>query len=246
MGFHPAEYGPPKRKCSYRSKWDKCWKSECFQILLDEWGCAIKGDCEIKFKNNIHQVRNPMRTIESLVVKFCIGGLDGEVQPALLAYATAMFPFHNFHEDSCIEAAGYFLVFYNEAMIEARKRGEVSAFYRIEEASACQVAELAGLSSLETTVHEPNYHKIKRICAEDNANHPAQQIVKQSLNKVNIDMVQLGWKDLRGGVHGSKRRNGDATLEKKVRNLYRALGYDESQELDVGIMPKTIGASSEL
>ena len=77
-------------------------------------------------------------------------------------------------------------------------------------------------------------------------NHPAKKIVKQSLNKVNIDMVRLGWKDLRGGVHGSKRRNGDATLEKKVRNLYRALGYDESQELDVGIMPKTIGASSEL
>lgn len=67
MGFHPAEYGPPKRKCSYRSKWDKCWKAECFEILLNEWGCAIKGDCEVKFERNIHQVRNPLRTIESLV-----------------------------------------------------------------------------------------------------------------------------------------------------------------------------------
>jgi hypothetical protein len=57
-------------------------------------------------------------------------------------------------------------------------------------------------------------------------NHPAKKIVKQSLNKVNIDMV--------------RRRNGD------VKNLYRALGYDESQDLDVGVMPKTIRASSEL
>jgi hypothetical protein len=71
-------------------------------------------------------------------------------------------------------------------------------------------------------------------------NHPAKKIVKQSLNKVNIDIVRLGWKDLRGGVHGNKRRNGD------VKNLYRALGYDESQDLDVGVMPKTIRASSEL
>ncbi|KAL3799753.1 hypothetical protein HJC23_010403 [Cyclotella cryptica] len=237
MGFHPAEYGPPKRNCSYRTKWDACWKKECFHILLDEWGCSINNTCDIQFAYNIHQVRNPLRTMESLVVKFCIGGLEGEVQPALLTYATALFPFHNFREDSCIEAAGYFLVFYNEAMIEARKRGKINSFYHIEETTACQVAEMAGLTSLETTVYEPNYHRIQRICGESDANHPAKQIVKQSLNKVNLDMVHLGWKDLRGGMHGSKRKNGDATLEKRVRNLFRALGYDESKELDVGVVP---------
>lgn len=25
MGFHPAMFGPPINKCSYRSKWDECW-----------------------------------------------------------------------------------------------------------------------------------------------------------------------------------------------------------------------------
>lgn len=234
MGFHPAEYGPPKRNCSYRSKWNACWKNECFQILLDEWGCSIKDNCEMKFAYNVHQVRNPLRTIESLVVKFCIGGIEGEVQPALLAYAGAMFPFHDFSNDSCVEAVGYFLVFYNEAMVEARKRGEIDSFYRIEETTPCQVAEMAGLGSIETTVYEPNFHKVQKICNAENTNQPAQQVVQQKLNKVNLDQVQLGWKDLRGGMHGSKRKKSD--LEKRVRNLYRVLGYDESKELDVGFV----------
>lgn len=157
-----------------------------------------------------------------------------------------MFPFHDFSNDTCIEAAGYFWVYYNEALIEARKRGEINGFYRIEETTACQVAEMAGLTSLETTVYEPNYHKIQKICKEGSDKHPAQRIVKQKLNKVNMDQVHLGWKDLRGGMHGSKRRNGDATLEKKVRNLYKALGYDESQELEVGVVLSKPSAGNEL
>ena len=242
MGFHPAEFGPPRRKCSYRSKWNSCWKNECLHILLDEWGCSIKDNCPMKFAYNIHQVRNPMRTIESLVVKFCIDGIEGEVQPALLAYAGALFPFHDFTDDTCIEAAGYFLVFYTEAMIAARKRGEINDFYRIEETTACEVAEMAGLASLETTVYEPNYYKVQTICKEGNTNHPAQQVVKQTLNQVNLNQVHLGWKDLRGGMHGSKRKNGDTGLERRVKNLYRSLGYDESQELDVGIVPKPVNS----
>jgi hypothetical protein len=246
MGFHPAEYGPPKGKCSYRSKWNDCWKAECFRILLDEWGCSIKGDCGVKFKYNLHQVRNPLRTIESLVVKFCIGGVEGQVQPALIAYAGSMFPFHDFSQDTCIEAAGYFLVFYHEAMIAARKRGEIDAFYRIEDTSACRVAEMAGLFSLDTTVYEPNYRKVQKICREGNENHPAMQVVKQQLNKVNLDQVHLGWRDLHGGMHGSKRKNGDTTLEKKVRNLYKVLGYDERQELEVGVVLPKPSAGQEL
>lgn len=192
MGFHLAEYGTPKRKCSYRTKWDACWKKECFNILLDEWGCSLNDTCDIKFAYNIHQVQNPLRTIESLVVKLCIGGLEGEVQPALLTYATALFLFHDFYQDSCIEAAGFFLVFYNEAMIEAQKRGEIRSFYHIEETSVCQIAEMAGLMSIGMIVYKPIYHKIKQICEESDASHPAKQIVKQTWNKVNVDMVHLG------------------------------------------------------
>ena len=115
-------------------------------------GCSLNDTCDINFAYNIHHVQNPLRTIESLVVKFFIGGLEGEVQPTLLTYAMALFPFHDFYQDSCIEAAGFFFVFYNDAMIEAQKQGEISSFYRIQETSACQIAELAGLMLIGTTV----------------------------------------------------------------------------------------------
>ena len=50
------------------------------------------------------------------------------------------------------------------------------------------------------------------------------------LNKVNKDdEVKLGWQDLRGGVHGSKRKDGDLTLEGKVKNLFNTFGYDGTE-----------------
>ena len=84
--IHCIFYVIPVRQttlCSYRTKWDVCWKKECYHILLDEWGCSMNDTCDIPFSYNIHQVCNPLRITESIVVKFCIGGLEGEVQPEL-------------------------------------------------------------------------------------------------------------------------------------------------------------------
>ena len=39
-------------------------------------------------------------------------------------------------------------------------------------------------------------------------------------------------KDLRGGAHGSMKKTGDTQLEKLIRALFKALGYDESLELE--------------
>ena len=61
--------------------------------------------------------------------------------------------------------------------------------------------------------------------------------MKQNWNKVNVDMVHLGWKDLRGGMHGSEKKSGDTNLEKRVRKLFHTFGYDESKELDRGVVP---------
>jgi len=136
MGFHPAMFGPPINKCSYRSKWDECWKSECYISLLKEWGCAITDTCEkttVTFPKNIHQVRNPMHTLESLVVKYCIGGVDGLAAVPFWTYASALFPkYDNFYADSCIEAVGYFMVMYLEAMVDARKKGELMHFIELK------------------------------------------------------------------------------------------------------------------
>ena len=236
MGFHPAAYREPVNKCSYREKWSDCWVKECYLTLIKEWGCAtdVEGspECEIPFATTLHQVRNPMRSLESLVVKFCVGGLQGSVADSFLIYASALFPSHNFYEDSCIEATGHFLVEYQTAMIEARKRGEIAGFYRIEDVSACDVADMAGLLDSNTTIYAPNYNKISHICDENNTESPARKVVEQTENKVNTGIVKLGWKDLRGGAHGSMKKGGDTTLEKQIRTLFKEFGYDESKELE--------------
>ncbi|KAL7537656.1 hypothetical protein ACHAXR_007981 [Thalassiosira sp. AJA248-18] len=245
MGFHPAMYGPPMNKCSYRSKWNECWKSECYIMLLKEWGCGITNTCEINFEKNIHQVRNPMKTLESLVVKYCIGGLEGVTAAPFLTYASALFPSHDFHEDSCIEATGTFLFMYLQQMLTARSKGHIDSYYRIEKSSACDVAEAAGLLSSNTTVYEPNHIRINRLCDKSNTKlkSPAQNIVEQKLNKVNKDQVRLGWKDLRGGMHGSKRKDGDRILEGRIKNMFLAFIYDQ---MTIPLQYKTVDDHSEL
>lgn len=225
MGFHPAAFGPPKNKCSYLVKWDECWKKECYLALLKEWGCGIANTCEVKFAKSVLHVRNPMAMLEGLVREYCVGGeVDGIVSTSFLLYASAMFPTHDFYADSCIEATGTFLVMYLEAMMEARHRGDIAAFYQIEQSSVCDVAKVAGLLSADTTVYGPNHVRISQLCDEDSSNSAAHQIV--ALNKIDDKTLALGWEDLRGGLHGSKRIQGDGELESRLKNMFVALGYN--------------------
>ena len=145
MGFHPNMY---TSSCSSREKWSKCWSNACLEIFQQEWGCAWnqKDGCATPpFETTLLQVRNPMHTISSLVTKFCVGGMNGTIHSSFLPFASALFPFHNFTNDSCIEAMGTFVVEYNTALLKAKDAGLVTEMYRVEETSACQVAHLAGL-----------------------------------------------------------------------------------------------------
>lgn len=233
MGFHPAHFGPSRLYCSRRHMWDECWKNECFLALLDEWGCGIttkakKGKCKVDFARTLHQVRNPMHTLEDLVATHCVGGMEGVAAEPFLVYASALFPGHDFRVDSCIEATGTFMVSYLEAMIEARLRGDIDAFYRIEKSSACDVAEAAGLTSADSTVYGPNRVRISRLCdGGDNEASPSRTILGTKLNEANVNHLKLGWNDLRGGMHGSTREKGDMTLQGQVKKMFVAFMYDE-------------------
>jgi len=245
MGFHPAGYGPSK--CSYRimnKNSDNCWKRDCYTILTKEWSCAhrnnnnneitkgkLNNGCETNFVRTLHQVRNPLRTIESLAVKFCVDGLDNNtVSESFLSYAGALFPTqHNFTDDSCIEAVGYFLYYYQNTMIEARSNNNniIHNFYRIEDSTPCQIAELAGFYTTTdnkvTALYGPNQERISKLCS--NADFEGNRVMEQKENKVNKDQVQLDWEDLRGGQHGSRQDSGSRDLEKKVQALFHAFGY---------------------
>ena len=75
MGFHPNMY--KSSECSSRVEWSKCWSKQCLNVLRTEWGCAESTSCETPFRTTLLQLRHPLRTMESLVTKFCQGGLNG-------------------------------------------------------------------------------------------------------------------------------------------------------------------------
>ena len=222
MGFHPNMY--KSSACSGRKKWGKCWSRACLDILRNEWGCATTQDCETPFRTSLLQVRHPMKTLESLVTKFCKGGLNGTIHPSFVTYASALFPDHDYEQDSCIEATAHYLLEYNQVLMKAYSNGLINEMYRVEETSPCEVARMAGLSERESTVFAPNFDKVALLCQDSTS--AANQVMESSKHKVNIGHVNLRWEDLRGGMHGSNRTEGDRAVENAVRGLTKILGYD--------------------
>uniref|UniRef100_A0A6U2SY92 Uncharacterized protein n=1 Tax=Leptocylindrus danicus TaxID=163516 RepID=A0A6U2SY92_9STRA len=238
MGFHPYMFRDGGG-CSLRQSWDACWKNECKNMLKREWGCALRrkisstGDddygsdkkhnaCDTPFQKNLLQVRHPLRTMESLVAKFCIGGVEGSVQPAFVAFMNALFPQHNFLNMSCIEAAGNYVVEYNEAMITAQSQGYLDENFHVEDMTPCDVAELAGFVD-ESALHVSSRDLVLKACSD--VGGKALQLMKSTENSYNKGLVSLDWDDLSGGKHGSRKKERDRNLQKRVKKLARNLGY---------------------
>jgi hypothetical protein len=229
MGFHPSMYRSTSQ-CNPRNKWDRCWAQECFKLLDQEWGCGlVEGDfeqtCETPFRKTLHQLRHPLRTVESLVTKFCVGGVEGDLHPSFLKFMPHLFPSLTPLEDTCIEAAVKYVLEYTRSMLEARNKGHIAAMYKIEEATPCGIAELAGLASPDA-IYAPNYEKINNICSQPF--HPARETIKSTKHQVNQGQVTLEWSDLRGGMHGSKRTDDD--LAEALKALTVELGYNPDKQ----------------
>lgn len=216
MGFHPFMFRAGK--CSLRQKWEACWREECKDVLKSEWGCGLSGTCVTPYRNVLHQVRHPLRTIESLVTKFCINGVEGDVQPAFLIFASALFPHHDFSKMSCIEAAGYYVDEYNSAIIKAN----VDATYRVEEMTPCDIAKLAGFTN-DSVVYAQNKKLISDAC--ENESSEANKLMKSKRNLYNKGQLSLDWDDLLGGKHGSRRKESDRDLLTRIKTLAHKLGY---------------------
>lgn len=243
MGFHPFMFRDGK--CSLRQSWGDCWRDECEDIVKQEWGCGLRmrntsekrvdtttrherrDDCETPFDKVLHQVRHPLRTIESLVAKFCIGGIEGKVQPSFLIFANALFPQHNFSEMSCTEAAGYYVHEYNSAITKARELGLVDDQFHVEEATPCQIAKAAGFMDPDSgSVYTPSREGVLKVCTGESIDSAANQLMKSTENRYNTGLVSLSWDDLLGRKHGSRKKSGDEDLQKRIKRLTLNLGYD--------------------
>jgi len=216
MGFHPKMFR--SSKCSDRDRWSLCWARECIKVVSHEWGCA--PSCPTPFARTLHQVRHPLRTMESLTTKFCIGGVNGKVQPDFVKFANALFDnVRNYTELSCVEASGYFVVDYTTAMLEARQRGLIDDWFKIEEASPCSVAKQAGF--LDEPIYAPYGERLGKLCTKNKPN----KLMVSNVNVVNIWNLTLTLEDLEGGKHGSKKQNGDKDLVKVISSITKDLDY---------------------
>ena len=223
MGYHPRMYQTSK-ECSVRTKGGSCWRKACLVMIHSEWGCHASQSCETPFRTTLQQVRHPLRTIESLVARFCSGSIAGTVHPSFLLVVSALFPEHiTWKNDSCIEAAAHYVILYHRGMQQAQAQGFVTQTYPVETTTPCQIAVLAGL--LDDPVYPPNGIHIQQQCQDPF--HPANQIMistKHTIQK-GLGLVHLDWSDLQGGLHGSVRASHDDSLFQELISLTKDLGY---------------------
>lgn len=225
MGFHPSMYRNTGT-CSSREKWSDCWRNECLTILDREWGCAYYDACETPFQHSLHQTRHPLEVIQSLVAKFCENGLEGTVQASFVKFSGALFPEYEFDKMSCIEAAGFYLVAYNQAMLKAAGAGLIDARFQVETTSPCQVVELAGFFHAAKVVYKPHQVRLTELCKDRKHNQPMTPTVASA----NPNQVRLEWGDLKGGVSGNRRS--DNVLLQLVRNMTAELGYNDGLDVE--------------
>jgi hypothetical protein len=227
MGFHPHMYRATS-DCSTRQQWSSCWIRECLELLNDEWGCAWAAnseeitakECQTPYARSLHQVRHPLRTIESLMAKFCPNNVD--VDPGFVQFATAWFPHHDFSSYSCLEATGYYAWEYHTAMRRAVKTGLIQESYRVEETSPCQVATAAGFGPDEEGDDDPliwdkSRKRAQKGCIEQESS--ANEPMVSTAYKVNWGSVFLSKADFVGPAN--------ATLWTSLESLTMELGYDK-------------------
>ena len=229
MGFHPFMFRD-NGECSLQNSWGRCWKDECTNLLEQEWGCALKDEgelasCTTPYHKTLLQFRNPLSTVQSLATKFCIGGVEGDVQLPFVVFASALFPNHDFSKLSCIEASGYYVYEYNRAVLTAAKNGLVDATYPVEGATPCQIARLAGFfdPSQEGYQQQITDHLLN-LCSNEEAE--VNQPMVSTKNKYNEGQLSLEWDDLLGGMHGSKKNEGDRDLQERLQRMTKELGYE--------------------
>ena len=237
VGFHPSIYRVPRRGCSYRVLWDDCWARECADLIQREFGCANlgRGACETPFHRTLVQARHPMRTVESLVMKFC-ESLDAE-KPQSEAFSrllAALFPDQREWGPSCVTAMGWYVLRYMEAMVDARDAGVLHGIYQIETTDACGVAELARVIGEDAhPLRQSTAVKVASACdtrssSTSSSSHSVDDDKPVSLraNRRNKGRISLAYESLRYLLdQGGEEK--DADLEDRMRQLASVLGYEE-------------------
>ena len=234
MGFHPRMFRD-NSNCSIRTQWGKCWARECVDLIHHEWGCAWNSKdiehekdspnmamehnpgkpCQTPFARTLHQTRHPLRTIESLVSKFC--PRNKPIDAGFLQMIQALFPQHDFASYSCVRVASYFVLEYHLAMRRAVRAGLIQQSYAVEETTPCQVASLAGLDGFgnNPAVWSGSREAVARACEDPKGE--GHQFMTSTEYKVNYGKVVLTQANF----------SNDDALWNALVELSNELGYPE-------------------
>jgi hypothetical protein len=211
MGFHPAAFR--RSSCSYRKTWDACWEAECRAIIAAEWGCAVTPGraCETPFDKSLLQARHPLRTMESLVVKYCKSE-SAPANPALTLFSLALLPSHEWDGARCLPVVAWYVLLYYEAMVQALDAGHMDGVYNIESTGVCDVARMGGFAEAK---HAPSRDAYARACLGEGGRPPVE-LSDNVRNRRNQGLVELGLGNLTAI---------DPKLAKRVAALGKRLGY---------------------
>lgn len=218
--FHPKEYAPSECDSYYAlHKWSDCWSKECLSLVKSLWACEndeVKA-CPQQFSRILHQVRHPMRSIETLKAGICP---HPELQNSFLNVVAGFFPDRDWSSMPCLNAMAWYLVDFHHLLMKAREAGLVHGLFQIENTSPCEVAKMAGFVDEETALYAPNSKKTTRACRDDDVNVYAQS--KDTFTKAKTEnkgdavlgLAPVVLKDF-----------GDPNLATAVKDLIQKLGY---------------------
>jgi len=228
MGFHPQAF-KANQDCNSRDLWSSCWARACMDVLIEEWGCELSQSCPTPFVSKLHQVRHPLRVVESLVVNFCQTNDNKSEELPLgtphfrfLQYMQAWFPKRDWNSMSCVEPAATYVVDYNHLLLKASKKVPIQ-LYKVETTSPCQLAHISGLTDPTRIVYEPHLERLQELCSQDSLDIAMEPMTEKHIR--NMGILTLDLDDLMGGKHGSKRSSSDKSLMKEMKVLIEELGY---------------------
>eukprot|EP00512_Aurantiochytrium_limacinum_P013417 CAMPEP_0171568922 /NCGR_PEP_ID=MMETSP0961-20121227/2050_1 /TAXON_ID=87120 /ORGANISM="Aurantiochytrium limacinum, Strain ATCCMYA-1381" /LENGTH=407 /DNA_ID=CAMNT_0012123139 /DNA_START=15 /DNA_END=1238 /DNA_ORIENTATION=- len=211
--MHSTQF-EPSSECSYRVQWDQCWKAECEDVFTRHFGCYPHCTHPPGFGRVMLQVRHPINTVASLVVKYCTDAKPGTLpHPLKMATLDGIMADMNWQDmrGGCKEVFGWYWVEYNRRVLAAFNN-EVSpsfTWFRVEDTSACEVAKLAGFLSPIPGGNDLTYGptrdnarkactgKVELISDSDSAQHakPAKIRSHGDVNRGNKGYLNLTWSD---------------------------------------------------
>lgn len=194
-GFGPTLFGTPEYNCSVvHPKFKGCFHHACVTALTREYGCALAsnpingGGCHPPFQTTLLQTREPWKIVQSLVAKYCLEDDKIAAKPPKTLWLLLQAMGLVINEDCVEQMILYVTGFYNTILDHYPD----IVVYPVERTTPCQVAILAGLGNISTTVYSPNHDLVRDVCQREETDEgPIETPRKNLINRGRISLQDV-------------------------------------------------------